>query len=433
MKEASKKSDITVDVLVVGGGPAGITTALAAARNGAKVALAERYGFLGGNAAFGLIGSFCGFYTSGAKKKRVVGGIAWEIVQELVKREAAVELFETGDEKVIGTIPYNHEVLKLVLDRMLDQEDISLLFHSLAVDTIMDGSAIKGVVIEDKSGRKNILANVIIDATGDGDIAAKAGAKCEISEQPQALTMTFAMANVDVAKAVAVLGSELHHLMGDAIEGGKFPLSSQSGGYTPIPGMPGVVAINLTRVRQLTGTNVFDLTQAEIEGRQQVSLYADFLRERVPGFREAFLTAIATQVGVRETRRILGEYVLTEKDVLGCKKFRDAIGRNAWPVELHEPSKGGKIHWEYLPEGNSYGIPYRCLITKGVDGLLVAGRCASATHVAQASIRVTGPCMTMGQAAGTAAAIAVREKVSPRKIDVVLLRQILQTQGVHIG
>lgn len=432
MQRVSKISDITVDVLVIGGGPAGITAALAAVRNGTKVALIERYGFLGGNAAFG-VGNFCGFYTSGTKKRRVVGGIGWEIIQELVKRKAAVEFFETGDKEVIGTIPYNHEVLKSVFDQILLQEDITLLLHTLAVDPLMDGSIIKGITVENKSGRRNVLANVIIDATGDGDIAAKAGAEYEISEQPQALTMIFTMANVNVPKALSVLGYELERLMKEVIKKEKFSLFSQTGGYVPIPGMPGVIAVNLTRIKGVTGISASDLSQAEIEGRQQVFLYAEFLRQCVPGFEETFLTAIATQVGVRETRRILGDYVLTEEDVLKCKKFKDAIGCNAWPVELHEPSKEGGIRWEYLPEGNSHDIPYRCLVPRIVDGLLVAGRCASTTHVAQASTRVTGPCIVMGQAAGTAAAIATREKILPRNVDVTLLRQILQAQGTILG
>jgi len=421
-----------VDVLVVGGGPAGITASIAAARKGVKVALIERYGFLGGNATFGLIGGLCGFYTSGGRKKRVVGGIAWEIVQELIKKDAAVELLEIGEKKLIGVIPFNHEVLKITLDQLLRKEGVNLLFHSLAVDTIMDGSRIRGVVVESKTGRHSIFADVIIDATGDGDIAAKAGAKWEMSEQPQALTMIFVMGNVDVAKALSVLGSELSYLMKEARQKRKFPLLSQSGGYVPIPGMPGVVAVNLTRIGGRIGIDAFDLTQAEAEGRRQVLLYSEFLRQCVPGFKKAFLITTATQIGVRETRRILGDYLLTEKDVLGCKKFDDAVGCNAWPIEIHEPSKEGEIWWQYLLDGESHHIPYRCLIPQNIEGLLVAGRCISATHAAHASIRATGPCMVTGQAAGTAAALAIKERVLPRQVDGVLVCKTLQAEGVII-
>jgi hypothetical protein len=418
-----------VDLLIVGGGPAGVTAALAAARRGVSVALVERYGFLGGNAAAGVLGSLCGFYTSGAKKERIVGGIAWEIVGTLIGQEGAVELLQDRD---IGVIAYNHEMLKLVADRLVRQETMTLLLHSLAVDVIMDGRVIKGAVVANKSGRQTILAKVTIDASGDGDIAAQAGAEVEVAGQPQAMTMMFAMAGVNGAKASAISKSELHRLMREAIEEGRYPLPRHQGGYHAIPGMPGVVAVNMTRIRQAVGTDAVDLTRAEIEGRQQVALYADFMRQCVPGFEDAFVVSMATQVGVRETRRIVGEYMLTEDDVLGSSKFADAIGRNAWPVELHDPGHSGEVYWERLPDGETHDIPYRCLVPKSVDGLLVAGRCASTTHIAQASTRVTGPCMVMGQAAGTAAAIAVRDHITPREVNASLLRHALQAEGANL-
>jgi hypothetical protein len=301
------------------------------------------------------------------------------------------------------------------------------------VDAMMDGRVIRGAVVENKSGRQAVFADVIVDATGDGDLAARAGAEFEIEDQPQAMTMTFCLANVDVARATAIRRPELRRLMKEAVERGAFPLPRHDGGYRAIPGMPGVVAANMTRIRQVIGTDAVDLTRAEIEGRRQVALYADFLCGCVPGFENAFVVSIATQVGVRETRRILGDYVLTEDDVLGASKFADAIGRSAWPVELHDPGKSGEVYWEHLPYGESYDIPYRCLLPRAVEGLLVAGRCASTTHVAQASARVTGPCLVMGQAAGTAAAIAVREKGTPREVNASSLRQTLQAQGADLG
>ena len=224
----------------------------------------------------------------------------------------------------------------------------------------------------------------------------------------------------------------LKRLMKEATASQRFSLPRYDVGYVPIPGMPGVVAINATRIRQAVGINAVDLTQAEMEGRQQVMLYAEFLRTCVPGFEDAFIVSSAPHVGVRETRRLLGEYVLTEDDVLGAKTSVDAIGRCAWPVELHDPGESGRVYWEHLPDGESYHIPYRCLIPRQVDGLLVAGRCASTTPVAHASLRVTGPCMVMGQAAGTAAALAASEGTQPRELNVEVLQERLRQQGTDL-
>jgi len=250
-------------------------------------------------------------------------------------------------------------------------------------------------------------------------------------EQPQPMTMVFTMANVDVNRALSVLGPEMRHLMQEAIESKEFLLTSQDGGYTPVPGMPGVIAVNLTRIKQVVGTDVEDLTRAEIEGRRQAALYADFLCKYVPGFENAFLASTSSQVGVRETRRIMGEYVLTEDDVLSSKRFDDGIGLNAWPVEIHE-TKSSEILWKRLPDGESCDIPYHCLVPKAIDGLLVAGRCISTTHGALASTRASGPCMVIGQAAGTAAALAAKKTITPRSVDISLLQKTLRSQGAKI-
>ncbi len=425
MDAVLKNPSSKVDVLVIGGGPAGLIAAVSAARNGARVALIEHYGFLGGNAAAGMLGNLCGFYTTGTKKDRIIDGPGWEIVQDLIKHGGALEIL---DDEGIGVIPYNHEMLKRTADKIVSREEIALFLHSLAVDAIIDGPAIKGVVIENKSGKQTIFAGVIVDATGDGDIAAKAGTEFEIMKQPQAMTMMFTMANVDTTKACKVQGLHLKNLMLEAVEKGLFTLPRHQGGFRIIPGMSGVVSCNMTRIRQANGSDVSDLTRAEIEGREQVDLYAGFLCQCVPGFEDAFIGGLAVQVGVRETRRIMGEYVLTEKDILGACRFPDAIGKNAWPVELHDPGDSGKDYWQRLPEGQSHDIPYRCLVPKKIDGLLVAGRCVSTTHIAQASIRVTGPCMAMGQAAGTAAAICVSEGINPREVNISQLQKTLRKQ-----
>ena len=412
------------DVIVVGGGPSGISAALSAARSGVSVLLVERYGFLGGNAA-AMLGNLCGFYTSG-DIKRIVGGIGWELIQTLKERGAVKELL---DDQGIGVIPYNHEVLKQVADQMLAKEDIVLLFHSLAVDTDIDDRGIRSVVIENKSGRQRIFAKVIIDATGDGDVAAQLGAEYYIPDKPQAMTMMFILSNIDVPQAKKVQGSRLKKLLQEAIRSGQHPLPRYDGGFRFIPGMAGTAAVNMTRIGSLLGTQVIDLTQAEIEGRRQVTQYSEFLRENVPGFHDVFVSGIATQVGVRETRLISGEYTLTENDILGARTHFDAIGQCAWPVELHKPDDDGSVCWENLPDGQSYDIPFRCLIPISVEGLLVVGRCASTTHIAQASTRVTGPCMLMGHAAGVAAALSLHKNTQLRKLDPAHIRHELEAQG----
>ncbi|MHB8620565.1 MAG: FAD-dependent oxidoreductase, partial [Chloroflexota bacterium] len=311
-----------------------------------------------------------------------------------------------------------------------------LHFHTLAVGAVMEDSQVRALLVESKSGRGAITANVFIDCSGDADLAAWAGAPYEKGDEHGFLqypTLMFRLGDVDPVKAADEGLPRLRELLEEAQATGDWTFPRLS----PILRSqlhPHEWRANMTQISRgggpIDGTNVDDLTYAEIEGRRQVRLYHRFLRAHVPGFDRAYIQEIAPQVGIRETRRISGRYRLTVDDVLSLKDFEDSIGVNGWPVEKHIL---GGVEWAFLEGRGYHQIPYRCLLPRGVDNLLVAGRCVSATPDAQASIRVSGPCFEMGQAAGTAAVMALRSKVTPADIDVGDLQRRLLADGAFLG
>jgi hypothetical protein len=416
-----------VDVLVVGAGSAGSTAAIAAARIGARTMLVERYGYMGGTST-GVLDTFYGFYTPGIVKK-VVGGIADEVVEELQRREVA---FLRPNTFGAGTgITYDPETLKMVWEELAGQSGVRLLYHSFCTDVIMEsnGHRVAGVVIDGKGGLMRVAGRQIVDASGDGDVCFRAGAPYERAgdlEPAQTLTTTFRLANVDVKMAGSVRKAELHSMMHEANVSGKYSLPREEGSIHRTP-VPGVMLAIMTRLDGYDPTDPVSLTAAEIEGRRQAREYIRFLVEQVPGYREARLVALSTQIGIRETRRVYGDYRLTADDVMGARKFQDSIGQCGAPIEDHH---GGKdTRWVYIPESGVYDIPFRALIPKGLDNVLAAGRCFSATHQAHASCRSIAQCMAMGQAAGTAAALAALGDTCPRGLDMVLLQDRLLQDG----
>ena len=417
------------DVLVIGSGSAGSTAALAAAHAGASVTLIERYGFMGGISTQ-VLDTFYGFYTPGAQPRKVVGGIPDRVVDELMKRGMA--LIRPNTYGAGNGITYDPETLKIVWEMLAQQAGVRLLFHTLVVDAIMMDDRICGVVAVGKGGFVTIEAKVVIDASGDADVAAAAGVPFEGAGQGgpvQSATTTFRVINVDIDRARQVKKDQLHQLMQAAIDSGDYQLPRREGSVHLTP-LAGVMATNMTRVANVDGTDPVQLTHAEIEGRRQALEYYRFLRDKVPGYEQALLGSLSTQIGIRESRRIFGEYRLTRQDVLSARKFGDAIARCGAPIEEH--TAGQDTRWEYLPEGETYDIPYRCLLPQKIEDLLVAGRCLSADHDAHASVRSMGQCMALGQAAGIAAALAVQNHNTPREVSITEIQNQLRAIGAEV-
>ncbi|MBV9622488.1 MAG: FAD-dependent oxidoreductase [Acidobacteria bacterium] len=423
------------DVLVVGSGSAGATAAIAAARLGQsrsaafEVMLLERYGFLGGTSTT-VLDTFYGFYTPGKVPKKVVSGVPDDVIAGLKQLDRAIERPNTFG---AGTgITYNPEFLKVVWERLALAAAVRLLLHTFVTDVVMEHDRIVGVIVSSKAGLGLIRAAIVVDASGDADVAALCGAPFERAgdiDPAQTLTTTFRMANVNRAEADKVSRASFLEKLRQAARTGNYDLPRKEGSVHVTP-IAGVTATILTRVSVANPTDPSDLTSAEIEGRRQALEYERFLRECVPGYSQARIVAFSTQIGVRETRRIYGEYRLTREDVLSARKFDDSVGLCGAPIEDHFSGEGTR--WEYLPEGETVSIPYRTLLPKDVQGLLVAGRCFSATHDAHASVRSMAQCMAMGQAAGAAAGLCARSRKNPRELSYPDLRRALVEMGATL-
>jgi glycine/D-amino acid oxidase-like deaminating enzyme len=417
------------DVAVVGGGSAGCAAAVASARHGARTVLIEAGGFFGGTAA-AVLDTMYGFFPAGSDQ-RIVGGVGWEVASALLDSHQAML---RGNTYGAGTgVTYEPEALKLEWDRRIIDSGVRPLLHARMESVIIDGATILGLVVLTRRGPFQIRARRIIDASGDGNVAWAAGCSLEMpsaQRRVQPLTTTFRLGGV----GVPVKTPELHRLMREADATGQYRLPRLEGSAHPTM-LPGVYHTNVTRVSGVDATNPWAATAAEIEGRKQAAEYTRFFKDRVPGYEASYLLNTSVWAGTRETRRLVGEYVLTSDDVLQARQFDDAIGLCGAPIEDHDGGSG--TIWRYVsaaedgePTGRSYGIPYRCLVPKDVDGLLVAGRCLSATHDAHASARSIAQCLSYGHAAGVAAALSHSSGRRLRDIDVDTLRTQLVEDGV---
>jgi len=426
------------EVVVLGGGPAGIAAAWAAARQGRSTLLVERYGFLGGMGTAAGVTNFCGLHANvHGDMRRVVRGVA----DELLERIAALGGLNPPH-SIFGRTQaqaYDMSAYKCAADELVLGAGARLLFHALAAGVVMrDERSIDALLVETRSGRRAIRARLFVDASGDADLANWAGARWEKGDAGGRLlypTLMFRLNNVDPARAAASL-ADLPRLMQEAEAGGRHRFARKGVILRPQQ-HPQEWRANVTQVKNedgsaVDGTDALQFSAGEIEGRRQIRDYMRFLRERVPGFEASYLLDIAAQLGIRETRRIAGAYALTAEDVLGCASFADSIGVNAWPLERHV---AGDVEWHWPPaEARGYNqLPYRMLLPQGVRNLLVAGRCASMTSPAQSAARVSGGCFVMGQAAGTAAHLALAAGVDPAAVGVVELQAQLERDGAWLG
>ena len=415
----------TTDVLVVGAGSAGATAAITAAQLGCRVLLIERYGFMGGTSTQ-VLDTFYGFYTPGSNAHKVVGGVPDQIVAQLFQRRRAImrpNTYGAGQ-----GITYDPQILKTVWETSAVSAGVNLLYHTTVIDTIVSHGSVTGVVAVNKSGIIHIHARMVIDASGDADVAVRAGAAYEGGDDGsalQSLTTTFQMINVDSTHASQVNKTTLHALMEQAIAHG-YTLPRKEGSIHITP-FDGVMVANMTRVAHINALDIEALTAAEIEGRRQAETYAQFLIDYVPGYQHAVLNQFSHQIGVRETRRIIGAYQLSRDDVVNARNHTDSIARCGAPIEDHHA--GSDTTWHYLPDGATYAIPYRCLLPHGISGVIVVGRCLSATHDAHASVRSMGQCMAMGQAAGVAVASACTHAIAPHRVDVRDIQRGIQQLG----
>ncbi|MHB8807654.1 MAG: FAD-dependent oxidoreductase [Anaerolineaceae bacterium] len=421
-----------VDILVVGGGAAGCLAATAAARKGKKALLIEAMGALGGSRTWMGVDSFNGFYSPGKTIYQLVGGISFEVAERLLTQGGAFLRQNTFGSGPVVT--YEIEKLKILYEDMVIQAGGQLLFYTSAVDVEYNDGKIDSVIICNKSGLSRVRAKIVIDASGDLDIGAKAGEDFELAgenDSPvQSLTTVFYMANVNNEKAFSLSQGERTRIMQQAHESGKYRLTRIGGSIHPTPN-PGFVHANLTRIPNVNAVDPFALTAAEIEGRKQVQEYVRFLINEYPGFENAYLAATACSIGVRETRRLKGQYILNGNDVREGMKFEDAVACCSAPIEDHVAGKN--VEWQYLEAGNYYQIPYRSLLPVKTKNLIVAGRCLSATHDGQASARNSAQCMAMGEAAGMAAALCNETGVFPTELDRKLLAKELVNQGVLLA
>jgi FAD-dependent oxidoreductase family protein len=454
------------DVVVAGGGPSGLIAALASARAGAKTILVEQYGFLGGMATAASVGPFSPFHYD---DQQITMGIPQELVERLMAAGGSTGHLKCVPEYGSGSYMayFDREVYKQVAFDMMRESGVRLLLHTFVAGAVVNNDRVEGLLVANKSGLSHVMGKVIVDATGDGDVAARAGAEFkwgrDADELGQPMTMFFEMSNVDVPALKKYIDetptdfewtSDLHSrtplppqfnqtyfvaqgfrravaeakAKGD-LELGRDTVLLQSTMYN------GTIVFNSTRIGKLRGTDADDFTKAEVLGRQQAMSLAAFMKKYVPAFKDAYVSSTGIQIGVRESRHVIGEHVLSLEDVVEGRRFPDVVARGFFPVDIHDPSgskgyQAGGSTW-IKPKG-PYDIPFRSLIPKKIDGLVMTGRNISAAHEAHGSMRVQGIAFAIGHASGVVAAVAAMDGVAPRKVDVKKVQDILVSQHANL-
>lgn len=422
------------DVIVCGGGPAGFTAAIASARRGAKTLLIEKYGFLGGTGTAAMMLEFGPIFDG---KDVLLGGCTHEFLHRI-----ADEGYGEMRSEQTHNMVFDPEGMIAICQEMVLESGAKLLLHTVVVDVITEGAKVKGVIVENKSGRSAYTAKVIIDATGDGDVAKRAGAAFSYGNEEgrvQPVSMEFLLGNVDHSKITSPYVGVVMPYIKKAKEDGNWKIPSDqffSWGRVKKRGAPenpesSFYFINATNALGINGANAEDLTKAEIECRNQVPLLMEFLQEYVPGFEKCYLDRTAAQIGIRETRRIKGKYTLTRSDVLEARHFDDGIVPGCNSIDVHDV-KGKVFEHEFLEKGTHYQIPWRCFLPEKIESLIVTGRCLSADHYALGSVRVMVVCMPMGEACGLAAAIACEENCPLDAVPIEKVKSVLRSQGTII-
>jgi len=447
VKKVKIKEEVDVkkefDVVVVGGGAAGIGAAIGAARNGMKTLLIEHNGALGGLSTLGLVCYLAGYPE----------GVGKELFGRLKEEEGMLDSPRIGDP----------ETIKYVSEQMVLEAGAKILYWTYVIDSIVKNGVLKGVVVQNKSGRYAILSKVVVDCSGDADVAYYSGVPCEsgwdrMGGYNQAVSLDFVMNNVNIKSFQPKdFYSTIQMKIEEAAKKGELPRLIEKGYLGPFPRKAGDMSdvyVCTAHSRRCRALDAEDLTRIVIEQRKQIQQLVKFYRKNVTGFENAYLSYTASILGVRESRRIVGEYVLTGEDVACARKFKDAVTRDTHGFDIHNPvndlphikhahlkepkepafcvpdPEGG--YKAYLKPGQYYEIPYRCLVPLKIDNLLVAGRCLSADFEAQSGARLIMTCMTMGQSAGTAAALSIKERVKPRSLDTDVLRDTLFKQDVDM-
>lgn len=413
------------DLIVVGGGLTGVAAAVSAAREGCKVLLVEQSGCLGGAMSVNLVYPFMKYWTKmpGTEEiKRLSDGI----FTEMRKRQ----------ERYIppqNNTRFNPDSFMLVLDEMCVEAGVEVLFHATLCGANVEGRQIKSVLLATKAGLMEVSAQSYIDATGDGDLLAFAGCEFQLGRESdglcQPMTTIFRMSGVDV-EGYKADRARVQALYKQCKADGKIQNPRED--ILVFFGLgEGIIHFNTTRIVKLDPTDPFAVSRAEMEARKQVFEMYSFLKENCPAFANASICSTAVSIGVRESRKLKGEHILNAQELKDCTRFEDAIALGNYDIDIHNPEGAGTSHY-YFADGDYYTIPYRSLVPRELDNLLVGGRCISATHEAQASIRIMPICATLGQAAGTAAAVAKQTGSCVHDVDVAKVQALLRKNGAAI-